>query len=83
MFVCFWNDRRWSVGLGLPWSYASDVWSVGCIISELCVGELLFGTHEDMEHLALMEKILETTLPEVFFIILFILAHFWTVDFRK
>mmetsp|Transcript_12167 Transcript_12167/g.16891 ORF Transcript_12167/g.16891 Transcript_12167/m.16891 type:complete len:169 (+) Transcript_12167:632-1138(+) len=42
---------------GLGWSYPSDLWSVGCILAELLTGELLFKTHEDMEHLALMEKI--------------------------
>jgi len=32
------------------------MWSVGCIISELYQGELLFATHDNMEHLALMER---------------------------
>ena len=40
----------------IPWSEISDVWSIGCIISELITGELLFPTHDDVEHLAMMEK---------------------------
>ncbi|VVT54477.1 uncharacterized protein SAPINGB_P004095 [Magnusiomyces paraingens] len=44
--------------LGVGWSFPCDVWSIGCIIVELCTGEALFQTHENCEHLALMEKIL-------------------------
>ncbi|KAI9907089.1 hypothetical protein PsorP6_016157 [Peronosclerospora sorghi] len=53
------NTRQYrspEVILGLGWSYASDIWSAGCIIAELYLGELLFATHENMEHLALMER---------------------------
>jgi len=60
------NTRQYrspEVLLGLGWSYPSDMWSVGCILAELYTGELLFGTHEDLEHLALMEKILGKPLP--------------------
>eukprot|EP00494_Astrolonche_serrata_P028891 UN29158 len=55
------NTRQYrapEVILGLGWSEKSDVWSIGCILAELYTGELLFSTHEDIEHLALMEKIL-------------------------
>jgi serine/threonine protein kinase len=42
--------------LGYPrWSYPSDLWSAGCIIAELYTGHLLFQTHDNAEHLALME----------------------------
>ena len=44
------------VMLGLEWSYPSDLWSVGCIVMELYRGRLLFQTHENMEHFALIEK---------------------------
>jgi len=60
------NTRQYrspEVMLGLGWSYESDLWSVGCILAELRTGELLFKTHEDMEHLALMEKIVEKKIP--------------------
>uniref|UniRef100_A0A1D1YD73 dual-specificity kinase n=1 Tax=Anthurium amnicola TaxID=1678845 RepID=A0A1D1YD73_9ARAE len=50
--------RAPEVILGLGWSYPCDVWSVGCILVELCSGEALFQTHENLEHLAMMEKVL-------------------------
>ena len=34
------------------------MWSVGCILVELCSGEALFQTHENLEHLAMMERVL-------------------------
>lgn len=49
--------------LGLGWSYPCDLWSVGCILIELCSGEALFQTHENLEHLAMMERVLGP-LPE-------------------
>ncbi|KAG2778623.1 hypothetical protein JG687_00008181 [Phytophthora cactorum] len=55
------NTRQYrspEVILGLGWSYPSDIWSAGCIIAELYLGELLFATHENMEHLALIERCL-------------------------
>ncbi|RKP17963.1 kinase-like protein, partial [Rozella allomycis CSF55] len=44
--------------LKLGWTFACDIWAVGCISVELFTGKLLFKTHDDIEHLALMEKIL-------------------------
>ena len=41
--------------LGLGWSYPCDVWSIGCILVEFFTGEALFQTHENLEHLAMME----------------------------
>lgn len=35
----------------------SDIWSMACILSELYTGELLFETHENVEHLAMIETI--------------------------
>ncbi|XP_034683859.1 serine/threonine-protein kinase AFC3 isoform X4 [Vitis riparia] len=55
--------RAPEVILGLGWSYPCDLWSVGCILVELCVGEALFQTHENLEHLAMMERVLGP-LPE-------------------
>eukprot|EP00455_Lapot_gusevi_P004436 TRINITY_DN1183_c0_g1_i5.p1 TRINITY_DN1183_c0_g1~~TRINITY_DN1183_c0_g1_i5.p1 ORF type:complete len:466 (-),score=71.08 TRINITY_DN1183_c0_g1_i5:100-1335(-) len=60
------NTRQYrapEVIFGLGWSFPSDMWSVGCILAELFTGELLFPTHDDLEHLALMEKVLETQIP--------------------
>ncbi|KAL2517678.1 Serine/threonine-protein kinase AFC3 [Abeliophyllum distichum] len=42
----------------LGWTYPCDIWSVGCILVELCSGEVLFQTHENLEHLAMMERVL-------------------------
>mmetsp|Transcript_31694 Transcript_31694/g.83758 ORF Transcript_31694/g.83758 Transcript_31694/m.83758 type:complete len:386 (-) Transcript_31694:440-1597(-) len=48
--------RAPEVILGLPWSYASDIWSVGCIVAELYCGDQYFETHSNMEHIALIER---------------------------
>ncbi|KAI5075206.1 hypothetical protein GOP47_0009282 [Adiantum capillus-veneris] len=59
--LCVVSTRHYrapEVTLGLGWSYPCDMWSVGCILIELCSGELLFDTHEDIEHLAMMERVL-------------------------
>ena len=51
------NTRQYrapEVILGWGWSYPSDLWSAGCIIAECYAGELLFATHDNAEHLALM-----------------------------
>ena len=54
------NTRQYrapEVILGLGWSMPSDLWSAGCILVELYLGELLFATHDNLEHLALIEKV--------------------------
>lgn len=48
--------RAPEVIMGLPWSYPSDIWSVGCIVAELYCGDQLFETHSNMEHIALIER---------------------------
>ncbi|ODQ79246.1 hypothetical protein BABINDRAFT_8826 [Babjeviella inositovora NRRL Y-12698] len=50
--------RAPEIVLGIGWSFACDLWLIGCILCELLTGEALFRTHENMEHLAMMEKIL-------------------------
>lgn len=55
--------RAPEVILGLGWSYPCDLWSIGCILVELCSGEMLFQTHDNLEHLAMMERVLGP-LPE-------------------
>ena len=55
--ICTRQYRPPEVILGLhPWSMPADLWSAGCIIAELYIGELLFGTHDNAEHLALIER---------------------------
>lgn len=50
--------RAPEVILGMGWSYPCDVWSVGCILIELLTGDALFQTHENLEHLAMMQVVL-------------------------
>lgn len=51
--------RAPEVILQLGWSEPSDIWSLGCILMELYTGRLVFSTHDSLEHLALMENIIE------------------------
>lgn len=44
----------------LGWAQPCDVWSIGCIMFELYMGITLFQTHDNREHLAMMERILGT-----------------------
>ena len=39
------------------WDHKSDIWSIACILIELYTGELLFRTHNNQEHLSLIEKV--------------------------
>lgn len=55
------NTRQYrgpEVTLELGWSYPSDMWSVGCMLAEIYDGELFFNTHDNLEHLAMMERAL-------------------------
>ncbi|OII71243.1 serine threonine kinase [Cryptosporidium ubiquitum] len=56
------NTRQYrapEVILDLGWDMSSDMWGFGCILMELYTGVLLFKTHEHMEHLAMVERIIE------------------------
>ncbi|KAI8462996.1 MAG: kinase-like domain-containing protein [Monoraphidium minutum] len=50
--------RAPEVILGLGWSFPCDLWSAGCILVELATGDALFQTHENLEHLAMMQQVL-------------------------
>merc|ERR1712000_180120 len=43
--------------LQLGWSFPCDIWSIGCIIVEFFTGDALFQTHDNLEHLAMMERV--------------------------
>ncbi|CAL0326824.1 unnamed protein product [Lupinus luteus] len=57
--------RAPEVILGIGWNYPCDLWSIGCILVELCSGEALFQTHENLEHLAMMERVLGPLPPHM------------------
>jgi dual-specificity kinase len=44
--------------LSQGWTFPCDIWSIGCILLELITGDALFQTHENLEHLAMMEAVL-------------------------
>lgn len=44
--------------LGLGWSFPCDIWSIGCILVEFFTGDALFQTHDNLEHLAMMESVI-------------------------
>lgn len=58
--VCTRQYRPPEVALGMNWTCAVDLWSMGCILVELYTGHVLFGTHDEAEHLAMMERVLGT-----------------------
>uniref|UniRef100_A0A3B4CW29 dual-specificity kinase n=1 Tax=Pygocentrus nattereri TaxID=42514 RepID=A0A3B4CW29_PYGNA len=49
--------RAPEVILELGWSQPCDIWSIGCILFEYYLGFTLFQTHDNREHLAMMERI--------------------------
>lgn len=55
--------RAPEVVLGLPWDEMADIWSAGCIIAMLYIGQRIFSMHEDMEFLAICQRVFETKLP--------------------
>ncbi|KAG0048827.1 Dual specificity protein kinase clk3 [Gryganskiella cystojenkinii] len=56
--VCTRHYRAPEIILGLGWSYPCDIWSIGCILVEFLTGEALFQTHDNLEHLAMMQAVL-------------------------
>ncbi|EMD34114.1 hypothetical protein CERSUDRAFT_55661 [Gelatoporia subvermispora B] len=44
--------------LGLGWSFPCDAFSLGCILVEFYTGVALFQTHDNLEHLAMMEQVM-------------------------
>ena len=51
--------------LGLGWSYEIDAFSLGCILVEFYTGVALYQTHDNLEHLAMMEMVMGR-MPERF-----------------
>ncbi|EJD06631.1 CMGC/CLK protein kinase [Fomitiporia mediterranea MF3/22] len=51
--------------LGLGWSYPCDAFSLGCILVEFYTGVAIFQTHDNLEHLAMMQAVMGV-MPERF-----------------
>ncbi|CAO3617607.1 unnamed protein product [Mucor fragilis] len=51
--------------LGIGWSYPCDLWSIGCILVEFFTGDALFQTHDNLEHLAMMNSVLGPLPPHM------------------
>lgn len=49
--------RAPEIVLGLGWSFPCDVWSIACVLVELVTGESLYPIHENLEHMAMMQRI--------------------------
>lgn len=49
--------------LGLHWDTPVDLWAAGCIVYMLYFGKRPFSVHENMEHLAMMERLTGSRLP--------------------
>lgn len=50
---------------GLSWSYPCDMFSIGCILVEFFTGDALFQTHDNLEHLAMMEVVMGKMPPRM------------------
>eukprot|EP00931_Biecheleriopsis_adriatica_P067142 TRINITY_DN41329_c0_g1_i1.p1 TRINITY_DN41329_c0_g1~~TRINITY_DN41329_c0_g1_i1.p1 ORF type:complete len:486 (-),score=63.47 TRINITY_DN41329_c0_g1_i1:18-1475(-) len=55
--------RAPEVILGLDWGCQADLWSLGCLLATLYTGDRLFPVHDEMEHLAAIEQVIETQIP--------------------
>jgi dual-specificity kinase len=55
--------RAPEVLLRAGWSYPCDLWSVGTILIELFTGDALFQTHDEDEHLHMIERALKQPFP--------------------
>jgi dual-specificity kinase len=45
--------------MGLRWGYECDIWSLGCILVELAVGNIDFDARDPVEHLFLIQNMID------------------------
>lgn len=50
--------------MGLGWSFPCDIWSIGCILVEFYTGDALFQTHDNLEHLAMMQEVVDQKIDQ-------------------
>jgi serine/threonine protein kinase len=50
--------RAPEVILGKEWSFATDIWSTACVLTELLSGDVLFPVDHNVEHLVHIDRIL-------------------------
>eukprot|EP00927_Polykrikos_kofoidii_P073978 TRINITY_DN69983_c0_g1_i1.p1 TRINITY_DN69983_c0_g1~~TRINITY_DN69983_c0_g1_i1.p1 ORF type:complete len:404 (+),score=44.49 TRINITY_DN69983_c0_g1_i1:97-1308(+) len=55
--------RAPEVIVGLPWDEKADVWSVGCLVALTYIGFRPVSANEDLEQLALMERLVGQEFP--------------------
>ncbi|GBE88243.1 Dual specificity protein kinase lkh1 [Sparassis crispa] len=63
--VCTRHYRAPEIILSMGWSFPCDAFSLGCILVEFYTGVALFQTHDNLEHLAMMEQVMGK-MPESF-----------------
>ncbi|KAF9519696.1 hypothetical protein BS47DRAFT_1288171 [Hydnum rufescens UP504] len=63
--VCTRHYRAPEIILSLGWSYPCDAFSLGCILVEFYTGVALFQTHDNLEHLAMMEAVMGPMPPSL------------------
>lgn len=55
--------RAPEIMLNLAWDARADLWSLGCVLVNIYVGQRLFKVHDDLEHLAMIERLLDASIP--------------------
>lgn len=60
--ICTRHYRAPEVILGYEYDLKSDVWSLGCILYEFIIGEVLFHMHNNEAHLIMIQMLMNTTL---------------------
>ena len=60
--ICTRHYRAPEVILGYEYDLKSDVWSLGCILYEFIIGEVLFHMHNNEAHLIMIQMFMNMTL---------------------
>ncbi|XBW37529.1 hypothetical protein QEN19_003111 [Hanseniaspora menglaensis] len=60
--ICTRHYRAPEIILGYPYDKKSDVWSLGAVLYEFAVGEVLFHIHDNESHLIMMQMLMNQTI---------------------